>query len=50
MKNYYEIHIKLFNGTVEKYSQPKEKYVSKEEALEDFGIGINETVIYCEQI
>tara|TARA_R110000744_G_scaffold204463_1_gene323251 strand:+ start:681 stop:836 length:156 start_codon:yes stop_codon:yes gene_type:complete len=46
----YEIWIKLFNGTIEKYPQPKERYASKEEALKDFGIGINETVIYCEPI
>lgn len=50
MKIHYEIHIKLFNGTVEKYPEPKEKYASKKEALKDFGIGKGETVIYCEPI
>ena len=54
MKKSYEIHIKLFNGNVEKYSQPREwtnkQYDSETDALKDFGIGKGETVIYCEPI
>ena len=46
----YEIWIKLFNGTIEKYPEPNTWYTSRNEAIKDFGIGINETVIYCEPI